>query len=554
MLLFSQESRWKVFGVAMVVAAVLVAGAAAQSQLSHTSLAVSLPLGELAAVASSEQDNASSEVPRTLASVDSSLEKHHRELSPEDVSNELVQITPVKLTQVGTPEILDKTSQDPGKLSSEADEPFFIVVNDVTADIEGPQTNTNIPSDDLEASTSSTAEVQDAGAIPGEDDPLSTQHFSNVVDDTSQNIVSPDDDADTTDPSVVSGERGAKAITDVVAPADAEEFQPPFVEDQIFPFEQSFDTISEEVFTESTPASTLPIEGQFQDLSLRTDEAPPTETPVTVSFSDMTIEDVLPTDPSTVDSQTPSELSLEQTSDVVLGEISAQERTPELTPSETFVKEPSPAPIPVRIILDEPDPDTVLEKLSLEEATLGQVSHEIPEVTTHEDAREFHDLEAPQTQLETGNAEAELSGLRIIGESTQSHDPIHSPSDINNPGSVTIEEPHNDFMSHSGMSNVARFVEVTPTALGNHDEINKAAEVAASGSTSESQLGLGHVSNDEVLLVQDLPQGTRTAPEDTLDPFAPEIENFNPDPPIDDKVRANSLYILEIMIIMIMPI
>ncbi|XP_050696551.1 nascent polypeptide-associated complex subunit alpha, muscle-specific form-like [Eriocheir sinensis] len=546
------ESRWKVAGVAMVVTAVLAAGAAAQNQLSHTSLAVSLPLGDLAAAASSGQQNTPSEAD----SVGDFLEQHRLAASPEDASNELLRITPVKLTQEGTVEVLNEAPENPAKLvNSEAGEHFFIVVNDFTADTvnnappasEGPQADIHIPDDGAEAPTSAVAEVQDAEIIHSEEDPLSTQHSSRIVNDIDQNISSPDDDAEITDPSVVSGERGAKAITSI-APADAEVFQHPLAEDSVLQVEQSFDIISE-VFTESTPASTLPIEAQFQDLSLRTNEAPPTtETPVTAPLSDIGMDDVLPTDSSATDSQASSEISLEQTPDAVPDKISAEEQTPEPFPPEIFVQETSPAPIPVRISLDEPAPDTVLAKLSVEEATLSQVPHEIPEVTAHDGARESHDVKAPKTQLETGSAEVELPSFSNTDESLESPDPIHPPSDINNPGSVSTEAAQEAFVQQPVTSKAARLVELTPTVQlpspGNQDELNEAAALAAVGATaavssSEPQLEVGRVSFDEVLFVQDLPQGTGRAPEDTLDPFAPQIENFDPNAPIDDKMLAD---------------
>lgn len=556
MLLFLQESRWKVAGVAMVVTAVLAAGAAAQNQLSHTSLAVSLPLGDLAAAASSGQQNTPSEAD----SIGEFLEQHRRAASPEDSSHEVLRITPVKLTQEGTVEVLNETPENPAKLKSEAGEPFFIVVNDVTAENadnafpagEGPQAGTHIPNDGGETPTLAVGEVQEAEVIHSGEDLLSTQHSSLVVNDIDENISLSDDDAETNDLSVVSRERGAKAITPVPQ-ADTEVFQQPLAEDSVIQEKQSFDIISE-LFTESTPASTLPIEAQFQDLSLGTDEGlPTTEAPVTASLSDIDLDVVLPTDLFATDSQTSSEISLGQTSDAVPDKISAEEQTPEPFPPEIFVQETSPAPIPVRISLDKPNPDTGFAKLSVEDEILSQVPKELSEVATNDGARESHDLKAPKTQLETGSAEVELPEFSNIDESTESPDPTQPSSDINNPGSVPTESAQEAFVQQPVTSKAARLVDVTPTvqlsALGDQ-ELNEAAALVAVGataavSTSKPQLEVGRVSNDEVLFVQDLPKGTASAPEDTLDPFAPQIENFDPNAPIDNKVMDHLLTILE---------
>lgn len=558
MLLFLQESRWKVAGVAMVVTAVLAAGAAAQNQLSHTSLAVSLPLGDLAAAASSGQQNTRTEAD----SIGEFLEQHRRAASPEDSSHEVLRITPVKLTQEGTVEVLNETPENPAKLKSEAGEPFFIVVNDVTAENadnasptgEGSQADTHIPDDGGETPTLAVGEVQNAEVIHSGEDPLSTQHSSLLVNDIDEQHISlSDDDAETTDLSVVSRERGAKAITPVPQ-ADAEVFQQPLAEDSVIQVRQSFDIISE-LFTESTPASTLPIEAQFQDLSLGTDEGlPTTEAPVTASLSDIDMDVVLPTDLSATDSQTSSEISLGQTSDAVPDKISAEEQTPEPFPPEIFVQETSPAPIPVRISLDEPNPDTGFAKLSVEDEILSQVPKKLSEVATHGGVKKSHDLKVPKTQLETGSAEVELPGFSNTDELSESPDPTQPSSDINNPGSVPTESAQEAFVQQPVTSKAARLVDVTPTvqlpALGNQEELNEAAAPAAVGdtaavSTSKPQLEVGRVSNDEVLFVQDLPQGTASAPEDTLDPFAPQIENFDPNAPIDNKVMDDLLTILE---------
>ncbi|XP_045114221.1 uncharacterized protein LOC123506318 [Portunus trituberculatus] len=354
------ENRWKVAGAAMVVAAVLAVGAAAQHQLSNTSLAISVPLQELVAAASSNRFSSLAQVSQGASSAEGV-----QEVALDSASNEAFRLTPIKLSQTGPVDFTDGASEVPGTLNLDADDPFFIV--DGTSGSRSPGGDAATLS---EANT--TEEPSLATVIPLDVADLQAQHqTSSTADDLSQNTSLPDD-VNTIEDSGEPGNRDAKTSEGVLTVSGNEPVLPPLTEDFVAQAEQFFDGASGNVIPKSSIVNTPSLEDELEgpaDFS-QADDPIPTETVDTELSTGVINEDALITEPSPTVFQVGFETPIEDAepgsvTDPVFAEVS---------PANL-----SPAPKPVRISLDDSALVPIPEKIILEGSVPDHLNNEVPE-------------------------------------------------------------------------------------------------------------------------------------------------------------------------------
>lgn len=573
-------------GAAMVVAAVLAAGAAAQHQLSNTSLAISVPLQELVAAASSNRFSSLAQVSQGASSAEG--------IPLDSTPNEEFRLTPVKLTQTGPADFPDEASEVPGTLNLETDDPFFIV--DGTSGSRSPGGDAGALNEaDNTLSNDLTEDPSLPTVIPPDVEDFGAQHQTiSPVDDLSQN--SPSDDANTIEHSeAAAGNRDAKTNESVFAVSGDEPVQTPVTENFVAQAEHSLDAASDEVGPESSFVNTPSLEEQFQgptDFSQPGDPLP-TEMIDTELSTGVIDEEALLTEPSPTDFQIALEASSEDT------ESDSASILEKPTPEPVFAEAPpanlSPAPVPVRISLDDPTLAPIPEKIILEGSVPDHLDNEVPEETAPKEAREPQAMRAPDAVLQTGGVDLGLQGIVDTIESSGSDIHVEPHSDVQIPGTEpTMANEEGSLLEPAGTAIIPtveafahtqlpppgtqdRLVtqvnvqspppgtqdvlvtELTPQSplpvtqgrlvtelndrsplLGTEEilviETDALTTTADGGSLSEPQFGGHPISGDTVLLVEGLPEGDGSAPEDTVDPFAPEIENFSLDPPIGAQV------------------
>ena len=551
-------------GVAVVVVVVLMTGAAAQRQFSNTPVAISLPLEELIAAASSRRFNSLAQVSQGIDGAEGVLGQHQREAPFSSAPNEEFRITPVKLIQTVPDAVPEEGLQDPDTLTLEADDPFFIVLDDASvsessedaADTPPPspdhqltQADNSLPNDQAEDPFS----VVDGKATvirTETQDPQITQHTTNTVDNLDQGILLPND-VKIIEQSGLPVNRDAKSNGVVITATDEKgSILQPLIEDLVPQVEQSFDTVSEDVITKSTSVVTPSLEQLqgpadfFQDI----DEPVSTETLVTELSTDVIQEEISPTGPSAADFQlSPEILSEETTSSSIFSKESTGTPTPDLVLGQVSLDNLSPAPVPVRISLGDPTLAPIPAQISLEGPMPNLLNIEVSEDAVPEGASESQGTQAPEAIQETDIIDSSLQSVIEIGENSEDQIRIEPHSEAPVQATEPNVEVQEDALQDPATTGVIQAAEATPqnpsplpeTQERLVTELTEAAAVIATDDTvsiSEPQFGTNRVSKDTVLLVDDLPNGKGNAPEDTHDPFTAEIENFNPDPPIDAQV------------------
>lgn len=395
----------------MVVAAVLAVGAAAQHQLSNTSLAISVPLQELVAAASSNRFSSLAQVSQGANSAEGA-----QQATLDSASNEAFRLTPVKLTQTGPADFPDEASEIPGTLNLEADDPFFIV--------DGASGSRSPGGDDATlGETGITEDPSFVTVIPPDIEDFEGQHqTSSPFDDLGQNP-SPPDDENTIEHSDAAGNRNAKTNEGILAVSENESVLPPLTEEFVTQAKHSLDGTSGDVIQKSSFVETPSLEEQSEDPAdfSQLDDPVPTETLVTELSTGVIDEEVLLTEPSPTDFnvafETPSE-------DAEPGSQSFLEKpSPEPIFAEASPDNLSPAPVPVRISLDGPTLSPQSEKIILEGRIPDHLNNEVPEGKSPEGGREAQAMRVPEAVLEIGGVD---SGLQEIVDTLESFgDDIH---------------------------------------------------------------------------------------------------------------------------------